>query len=375
MSESPAEQLKFTSFSFGDLTDKNLAGQLQTGSVLPFSQNRLRSFLNNPRARKEDILLITCTLNDQIIGYRTMLPDELISGLNIVRFAWLSGIWVSPSHRKKGIGKKLHELAWESWSGHLIGTEFTAANGKVMLKTDHYRATYSKSGIIIYYRSPVSNIVGKRYPFLQNFKFLFTAIDGLLDTWGKIRNLTAHTIPLPIHASMSLCDHLSEEARKFIGDYGIYSITNRRLAELDWIITYPWISGDLTAKAESKHYYFSVYAENFSLKLLEIRLKGTLTGIAMISIRDGVMKIPYLFINNEKTEIAASCILIYASENRIKKLISYHTLLNYELIRQDQKRIYFKNTNRKYLISKKFIENGISDVLKFEDGDGDCVFV
>ena len=375
MSDPLNEKYTFISFSFEELRDENFTQKLLKDSVLPFSHNRLRSFLNNPRARKDDILLVICKLHDQIIAYRTMLPDDLVTGLKNIHFAWLSGIWVSPAYRSRGIGKKLHELAWEAWAGQLIGTEFTPVNGQVMLQTKHYSSQYHKKGTIIYYQSPIKDVIINRYPSMKNIRFIFSGVDIVFNAWGRIRHFTAKTIRIPENCSMNLCDDLSEDAKLFILEYGAYSSTNRRLAELDWIIKYPWISGDLTAKAESEHYYFSVYANNFSLKFLEIRIKGILEGIAMISLRDGVMKIPYLFIDKEKSAIAASCILRYAIENRTRKLISYHTQLNIELIRQDQQRIYFKETSRKYLISKTFNKIGDIDILQFEDGDGDCVFV
>ena len=76
--------------------------------VVPVSLQRAESWLNNPRMKPEDILLYIGFEGDDMIAYRSILPDRHSE----IRFGWLSGNWVLQDHRRMGLASKLFKEAY-----------------------------------------------------------------------------------------------------------------------------------------------------------------------------------------------------------------------------------------------------------------------
>ena len=97
--------------------------------MIPLSPLRLNSYLRNPRAEKTDPVLFELWLNERPVAYRTVLPDLLfdLEG-NSSRFAWLSGNWVDPEFRRKGLSTKLLQRAEALWDGRLFYTNYAPAS-------------------------------------------------------------------------------------------------------------------------------------------------------------------------------------------------------------------------------------------------------
>lgn len=375
MIEGQNDEIKLSHFTLKDLQDVNVQTVLFQSEILPISALRLQSFIHNPRAKVEDIILITATKFEKIIAYRTMLPDDIILGIQTIHFAWLSGIWVSPDFRRKGIGKMLHQAAFQAWNGKLIGTEFTPENEMVMRSSNLFEEPIYKIGVIFYFRSVLREIVNKRYPSLKLLSPLYTLIDKIVNVYASVKRRIYYNPTFKSKLKFLETKILSEEAKRYLNETQPYSSTNRRSKELQWISDYPWISSDLTTKEESKHYYFSTYSENYAFDFIEIYHNKSIIGLVVLSFRDGVLKIPYFWASELELTELAKYIINFAQKMHVKKLISYHSLLNEQLISKDRFNIFSKKTKRKYLVSKQL--KTYSSVLhfNFEDGDGDCVFV
>lgn len=375
MLKNHSENIRFEQFTIEDLNQEDTLIKLTSQAILPFSSLRLASFVNNPRALISDVILIVAYHNETLIAYRTLLPDDIQADLTTIHFAWLSGIWVDNAHRHLGIGKKLHQMAHKAWEGRLIGTEYTQQNAEVMLSTGFYTQNVKKSGIIIYYKSPLEAVLIKRMPNLNRIRSILKLTDKLIDSFGAIKNTITKPLPFDEQYQFKLSGGLNAEAINHIQEFGAYSTTNRRSKELEWIVKYPWIASDAEALMQSKKYYFSVFAKSFSTQFLEIFFQGTLQGIVMLTVRDGALRIPYIFVKFKELDTTAKYIQQFAEKEKISKIISYHSLLNKELIKWGKRRLFYKNTTRSYMVSKSLIGLTKLETLVFTDGDGDCVFV
>lgn len=375
MIEGQNDEIKSNFYTLKDLQDVKVQSMFLQSETLPFSSLRLQSYLHNPRAKPEDVLLISATKDDKIIAYRTMLPDNIILGIQTIHFGWLSGIWVSPNFRCKGIGKMLHHAAYQAWNGKLIGTEFTPKNEAVMRSSELFEEPIFKIGVIFYFYSVLREILNKRYPNLNWLSPMFSLIDKTINVYALVKRKIYFNPNFKNKYSFIPTKELSEVATKYLNEAPPYSSTNRRSTELQWISDYPWISSDLTTKEASKQYYFSTYSENYAFDFIEIYHNKSIIGLVVLSFRDGVLKIPYFWASELELAELAKYIINFAQKLGAKKLISYHSLLNEQLISKDRFNIFYKRTKRKYLISKQLKTESSLLQFNFEDGDGDCVFV
>ena len=84
--------------------------------TLPITKHRAISHIKNPRADKDDILLILAFEENDIVGYLGVLPDRLfLSDEKSYKCGWLSCFWVDYSVRGKGIGEQLIRKSLELW--------------------------------------------------------------------------------------------------------------------------------------------------------------------------------------------------------------------------------------------------------------------
>lgn len=375
MIEEQNDEIKSNFYTLKDLQDVKVQSMFLQSETLPFSSLRLQSYLHNPRAKPEDVLLISISKSDKIIAYLTMVPDDMHIGIKRLHFVWLSGMWVSPDFRRRGLGKQLAILADEAWEGRLIGTEYTPTNEIVLLSSKIFELPIYKSGTLFYYKSIVKEILNTRYPNLKWLSPLYSLIDKTINVYASVKRKIYFNPNFKSKYSFIPTKELSEVATKYLNEAPPYSSTNRRSTELQWISDYPWISSDLTTKEASKQYYFSTYSENYTFDFIEIYHNKSIIGLVVLSFRDGVLKIPYFWASELELTELAKYIINFAQKLGAKKLISYHSLLNKQLISKDRFNIFYKRTKRKYLISKQLKTDSSLLQFNFEDGDGDCVFV
>lgn len=303
-----------------------------------------------------------------------MIPDDLFVLGKKIHIAWLSGIWIHPDYRQQGLAKKLHLLALTSWNGMLMCTEYTPLNQMAILGTHLYDNLLDKPGIKIFFKSPFSRIANNRKA--GNSTILATrVIDGIVNSINRIKN---QLIPFPTYSSKysySEENSFTKEAINYIEHFQFYSSFNRRVIELNWIMDYPWISNNLKALEESNKFHFSVYAEDYRLQLINVYHENQLTGVIILSIRDNIAKIPYVFADQNDLETIAKIIILYLNKNNIETLISYHSDLNKWLIKHSKNSCFYRKTIRHYLASKNLLNLIDKSSLIIQDGDGDTLFV
>jgi len=303
-----------------------------------------------------------------------MVPDDLYVAGKKIHLAWLSGIWINPDYRNKGLGTQLHKAAFETWNGMLLVTEFTAINKKTILGTQYYDNLLEKQGIKLYFKSPFTSYLLAKSAGKWKVR-LGTLLDSIINGINSIKNRTV-SIPI-IKDKWTYIESrdFTEEESNFINQYAFYSSFNRRSNELNWIIKYPWIGNDQNSLQESKRYYFSVYSPQFENKFLKVYHEGILRAVIFITIRNGVAKIPYIFADDEDMDIVSRSLMNYFSKIHISILISYHYDWKRSILKYSKKRCFYKNTMRTYLGTKDLIHLIDKSSVVIETGDGDNIFV
>ncbi|MCB0668065.1 MAG: GNAT family N-acetyltransferase, partial [Saprospiraceae bacterium] len=115
---------------------------------LPISYHRAISHIQNPRADRDDVLLILAYDHSEMVGYLGVLADWIFDENNHQsKCGWLSCMWINPLSRGKGISKKLVAKALETWNKKILVTEFTAPARGLYDSTGAFKDLQIKEGV------------------------------------------------------------------------------------------------------------------------------------------------------------------------------------------------------------------------------------
>jgi hypothetical protein len=145
------------------------------------------------------------------------------------------------------------------------------------------------------------------------------------------------------------------------------------IQKLNWILQYPWIIEKLRKDELEKKYYFTSSAKSFLNHAYLIQNQDHQTvGMAMITLRDGHLKIPYLWLN-ESIEVFIPLLINLLLHYRVKTFTCFHKSLN-NALSTNKIGLYRKEIQRKIMVSKKMSSLINFDDINANDGDGDAAF-
>ncbi|MCX7863293.1 MAG: GNAT family N-acetyltransferase [Bacteroidales bacterium] len=336
--------------------------------ILPISYHRAISHINNPRALDNDVLLIIAYEDNVMLGYLGVLPDDLYLHTNQkYHVGWLSCIWVSPNARGKGIAKKLVLTAYESYQQHIFITNFTKEAEKLYEKLNIFADLPALSGMRFYRKMCLANIIPNRFPKLQSLHKLFVFID-------RIFNVFWHP---NIFESQKKCHYKTIQSNAIHSEY-LHSneIGFRRTnTEFQWILHFPWIKQVNKISQDARKYHFSSEEFDFETHLLTIFANQQTIGQILYSIRNGHLKIPYIFCHPDNYKDLAKFLDCFVHQINPDFITVFEKPEIIPLLRF--RRLYQKRIFRKFKITHT-LYNKIDDLSKQKlfifDGDGDAVF-
>ncbi len=115
--------------------------------VKPISPLRALSYVNNPRSNPDNYVLYMLFNNNNIIAFRTVLPDYI----NGVMFAWLSGVWVDNTHRGMKLSMSLFDEIFVDYNGKLAFTNYTGISEYNLLSTKKFAVVKNRTGKHFYF--------------------------------------------------------------------------------------------------------------------------------------------------------------------------------------------------------------------------------
>lgn len=350
------------------------SSKYREGSVIPISAHRAQSHLHNPRAREEDVLLILAESGDELAGYLGILPDDMYAGGQAHHVGWMSCLWVDERFRGQKIAQSLVKACMDSWGGNILLTEFTKEAGALYRKTAFFEPIRSLEGMRYYIMSDLETFLPPKIPGLKRYSGLLALTDRLVNSViQKVRGLKSKQI---LHYNVVFVSKLDTEMAAFITAQLRDSLFRRESKEIQWILDYPWIlSGDKNSR-EAARYHFSSYERNFACQALKVTdLEGKLIAVALITIRNRHLRIPY-FYGEVSTELLRGIIHFVLREKGIKTMTIFQKRLNAALDDSSVTALYIKPQNREFLMAKPLIDATEFKTLQGSifDGDGDCAF-
>lgn len=350
-------------FNRDQLEDFISSGAFRQYDFLPVTRHRALSHIQNPKASAEDILLILAFYEEKLVGYVGCFPDSFIIDGKEIRYAWLSTLYVNPEFRKKRPAKALLKKVFEEYEGRIAITEFTKEAEALYNIMGVFEYVFPKEGKRYYFRTDAAKMIPEKKPATQPLKPLFQILDAAANGLISIKNLTA---PKP-GFKYEVLDKIDKESADFMNRFpGV-----RNADEINTFIENPWV---LEGKKDEK-YLFSSFADSFKYYWVKIGdQNNNLTSCFLLQLRDGYLKIPYLFTDGNLDEVVRF-LKYFIVTHKVKGLTSYQTALNKEI--QQSKlfsHIYERDFKREYLFHKNLLEllpNHFNP--NYQDGDGDCM--
>ena len=337
-------------------------------ALVPVSPLRLRSYLENPRARPDDPVLFEMSQNDQVIAYRTLLPDWFYDRHGQPRrFAWLSGNWVQPDMRRQGLSTRLLEMAEEHWQGRLMYTNYAPESKAVYDRTGHFELIASREGKRYYLRAAAEDLRSLRSGPGKVLGFTDNVINRIQER--RLRRYKFSTAPAcQVECVEGFISQLSELVKKLQQD----ALFRRDREIFEWALKYPWVTEQA---CDTLHYHFSYQANRFENRLLQFTVTdGGKNGILWLIIHNNTLSAPYFFAGDPGIY---TCMADTLLRTMIETGCTHVTIRNPKLLApmQAHSSIFLMVRKMPQLI---FAHQSLIDQLPEErvihDGDGDVMF-
>lgn len=338
-------------------------------SILPVSPLRLRSYLKNPRAEPADPVLFELHHKGEMIAYRTLLPDYFYDkNGDSQRFAWLSGNWVRPDMRRKGLSTQLLLVAEEQWQGRLLYTNYAPESKALYDTTGRFKDISKREGKRFYMRSATEELLGCR---LGSRKFLHTA--DLLINNLRGRSLERFRFPRQkVECRIELVHKLDEQLSALVNRLSKSSLFRRDSEIFRWALENPWVAqdGDIPVK-----YHFSHQANRFENRIYHFfHPDGKSHGVMWLLIHNNRLSVPYLFAECEELY---PCMAETAVRTMIDDGCTHTTIRSPELVKKmmEYRKIFLSMREMPQMIyAHENIANLIPEHSQIHDGDGDVMF-
>lgn len=347
-----------------DLASYIVAPEFDKLDFVPISKARAVSHCKNPRADDDDILLLLALEDGKLAGYLGCYPDQLSNDAKNLKFAWLSTIFIDPQFRGKGIAKKLLQKSFEVYNGNIVLTEFTAEAESLYNKVGKFVYREPKKGKRYYFLFNSVQIMPARSPKFQKFEPLF----GTLDKFANIFVLKQYWSPNFDKKRVQILDSVDTESFAFIEEFSSY----RHAKEINAILQYPWV---LEGQPKDGRYLFSSTAKQFKYYWVKIfDTNGQLQDCALLSLRDGHLKVCYLFSKSNLQDFS-TFLTSFIRKNKVRMLTTYQVDL---IVALDKSKtfscLHQRDFERRYLFHQDLIVRLPTDFqFNFQDGDGDCM--
>ncbi len=340
--------------------------------TIPISKLRAESYLHNPHAAEDDALVFLIFKEKQIIAFRTVFPDLLYAkDGRTVKFAWLSGNWVHPDHRRKGLSTLLLNEVKKHWKGLLMYTNYAPSSKKLYDKTDEFEPVAQFSGIRYFTKEGLQERIHSRWSFLEKLPF----VSKLLATTLKAIHSSKKEKKVKPASQTELSPADLYALEGFIQNKTESSL-RRNKSDFEWILNYPWADQSDEAKGDASRYPFSCWSQAFFSKPLLIQTEEVNSNPPLIwpVIKKGELKLTYCDYREDQLSLIVQALLMLIKNQELRTLTIWDKKIITEL-QKHQHPFIFSKKQIQLVYAHKSLMRSINEELQLDFGDGDVVFV
>jgi hypothetical protein len=340
--------------------------EYRTMPFVPVSPQRALSWIHNPRLQKDDTIMYLGFEEDEMIAYRCILPDRF----GDIRFGWLSGNWVRPDRRRMGMASRLFEEAYSDWGHQLMYTNYAPESKAVYDKSTRFMLFKERQGMRYYQRSSSASLLGNRRTLYRRSRPLLDLADTVLNLVQDIRiglnkeKLGGMKIEEKEKPDLEALDFLEKK-----GDTGF---SRRSMEDFDWITSWPWIR---EGRQPDPRYFFSAVTGRFRNICIKTYARDSRVNAFLWLVLNGTkMSLPYLSADKDVMPAVSRVLNYYMQSNRVAYLTSYQPLLKDHF--HPGSLLGKRSMTQKYFATRDLARQlPAPESIRFQDGDGDVVFV
>jgi hypothetical protein len=362
--------MRFEEYTSSRLVEYTLSDRYEQSAVIPITRQRAQSQVKNPRTGPEDIILIIA-YNDQddIIGYIGALPDWL-GGDPVRKAAWSSCWWVDPVNGREAAMPLFYRFI-DRWNRQVMFAELTPQTFEIIKRMEFFKSRITM-GCRGYLRLALFEILPAKNNIFKSVRWIFYAIDTVFNLFWEIRLLIWDALNKKNHHTWLDVGSIDKDITVLINQTGGKELVRRDGTGLAWIRDNTWV---LEGQPDSyaKRYHFTSYARHFHHQWIRIISGSNLKAFLILTLRDGHLKIPYLYYYPGSLPDVFNFLLHYMINNKVLYVTIYREDLADLFMTAKIPMLVKKRIPRYTAISNDLIDF-VSEDYFLQDGDGDCVF-
>ena len=336
-------------------------------STVPITPERAKSYINNPNAKPEDVVIYLGFIEKKMIAFRTLFAAKINSNNHQIHFGWCSGNWVHPEFRRLGFSEQLLKEAYSDWDKKLMFTNYAPNSENLYLKTGWFQAIHKFDGV----RGYLFTKTRKRFAKDNTkgvSKFAYIILDVLISIISSFQvlffnnkqnnNVRFETISTP-----------DKQCFEFNNQDNFKFLFNREEKELKWIFQFPWLSSADNSLIQK--YPFSSFSKSFYYQTVKIFAENKFEGYFIFSVREGHLKTLYFNIRQGFEKEITLFLKQFCVENKIEIITVYNSTLAKQFFKQKFPFLHVKKYGQKIYSSIDLKNNS---KYQFQDGDGDVIF-
>jgi hypothetical protein len=289
--------------------------------TLPITRHKAVSFCRNPRARSEDPVLLVAYREGRVEGYLGILPDAIFAGDAAHRVGWLTGWWVSPSTAIKGLGAILLYKATGLYPEALGVSGGSRDARRVLDGSRKFVALPPLRGLEIRPRFSAA----AQSAALQSRRLVARLADLVLNAAAKrMRPAWERRHPAFQRLGFEHISTIDEQSRRFIEQHHRQDLTRKGRAELDWIMTWPWVLSAPQKDSAGRRYYFSSSCRRFgTLGVKVLDPSGRMAGFVLLGVRNERLSVRFAYYDRTDAPAVAAAIVHHALAVDARRLRLY----------------------------------------------------
>jgi hypothetical protein len=367
--------MEIKTFTVSDLKAALLSEDFWITKTLPITKHRALSYIHNPRADEDDLVLLVAHRDKGVIGYLGILPDKIFVNDAEHKLGWLTSWWVDPGCATTGVGAILLYKALNAYHQHVGVSGGTKEARRALHASQKFMVLKTLRGLDIRFRTDVTGAILGKIPAMKIFRMPLKIVDVILDEVVNLRSFFwERRQPICRRLTFEYISAIDEETDHFIQQHHQHDLTRKGKADLSWMMIYPWILSTPLKDSAGRRYYFSSCSDRFwylGVKVFEPN--NGMLGFFILKVRDDRLSVVYSYFESRHVSTIAAAVVYHTLAMDANALILYDERLVAGFSELHCPYWYIQAASRGFLLSKAFAEMPLGD-YRLQGGDGDFAF-
>ncbi len=367
--------MEIKAYSVKDLKAALEQTSLWKTDVFPITKHRALSYVNNPRADSEDIVLLVAYEGNRVIGYIGAIPWKIYIENKEKKLAWLTGWWMDSEFRKTGIGRSLLYRILEIYDYDAMIPYYKSTSKRVFDASGRFINLKEYSGIKLLFRFNLSEILVRKIPGIKFLRPLLKIVDAAANLFTNIRQwLWKRNSSIYENYIFEHICCIDSETSAFIKKYRKNELSRYEEEDFNWIFSFPWILSTPVNDITLSDYYFSSVSKKYGLINIKIFDRNKkMAAFAVFRFREKNLNIPFYFCRENCHETILKIAGLIMIDMKLDTLTLNDEFLTEKFHNTGLPVIFKKSIFNQFLITDKYKDFDFSDYYVHE-GEGDNIF-